>query len=261
MKIMVMKHTPQKATAMPHSLEVLRSIILERYASPGTEIECCFPEDLLGGGAVHSRQMQNKVLSGFDRHLLAPAIIKKALEAQERGFDAVVLTNTYDPGVEGARFVVRIPILGVARASCHLASILSDKIGIIVPFETHLPNTYRLLQSYGLEGRIATIVPANPPVSKDKSYEEVLQCFRVAGEKCVAAGAQIVIPLCGVFVPMTIPAQVLAGQIGVQVIDTLSVGIGLAEWMVRFGITHSEKAYPFLEMQSADIAGQSRDGT
>lgn len=253
MKIMVMKHTSKDHTAEEGTLQELQRFIQENYASPGTEIVCCFTEELLGGGPIHSKQMQAKALSGFDRSLLGPAVIKKALEAQENGFDAVVLTNTYDPGVESARFVLRIPILGVQRASCHLASILADRIGIIVPFDTHVPNTSRLLRSYGFSHSISSIVPANPPVEKKKNREEVLKCFENAGKKCVQDGAQIIIPLCGVFVPRTISAKALSERVGTQVVDTLAVGIGLAEFLVRFGLTHSERAYPFFKIESSDI--------
>lgn len=250
-----MKHTPEPVQGKKMNLERFKRFIMENYASPGTEIECTYTEDLIGAAAIRARQMNSKALSGFDRYLLTPAIIKKALEAQEQGFDAVLITNTYDPGVEAARFVVRIPVVGAGgRASCHLASMLSDRIGIIVPFESHIANTSRLMQSYGLSGFISSFVAADPPIEKDAPLEEVLRCFEIAGKKCVNEGAQIILPLCGLFVPQTISAQALAERVGIQVIDTLAVGMGLTELLIRMGLTHSDRAYPFLQMASSDIA-------
>ena len=254
MKIMVMTHLPKEATPLNQTLEEFQDFIKKDYASPGTEIVCCFPEELVGGGAIHSKQRESKALSGFTRSLLAPAIIKKALEAQENGFDAVVLFNTYDPGVQDARLVLRIPFVGVGRASCHLALTLADRIGIIVPFDTHIPNTQRILKSYGLSGFISTFVAANPPFGKEKNNEEVFQCFENAGLKCLQSGAQIIVPLCGAFIPLTLSARVLSDRVGIQFVDPLAVGIGLSEILVRFGLTHSEKAYPFLKILSSEIA-------
>ena len=201
------------------------------------------------------KQMKAGAVCGFSHHILAPAIIKKALEAQEDGFDAVVNVNTYDPGVEAARFVLRIPILGVGKASCHWARILADRIGIIVPFDTSIPIAYRLLKSYGVSDSISSIVAANPPIGADKGQEEVFQCFENAGKKCAQDGAQIIIPLCGIFIPMTLSAKALSEQVGIKVVDTLAVGIGLVELMVRFDMVHSEKAYPsMVKIMSSEIS-------
>lgn len=255
MKIMVINPAPKEFCSMKQTTAELASLLQQTYASPGTQIECGSPEELIGGGAIHLKQMKAGAVCGFSHHLLGPAIIKKALEAQENGFDAVVQLNNYDPGVEGARFVLKIPILGVGKASCHLAATLSDRVGIIVPFDSSIPNAYRMIRSWGLLDFISSIVPANPPTRKDSTTEEVVHCFELAGKKCLQEGAQIIVPLCGVFIPLTFPAIALSERLGIQVIDTLAIGIGLAELLVRCGLTHSEKAYPsFVKIMSSEIS-------
>ncbi len=255
MKIMVMFPTAKEYYLKKQNIAEQEKFIQENYASPGTQIICCFPEELIGGGAIHLKQMKAGALSGFSFSILEPAIIKKALEAQENDFDAVVSSHTYDTGIEAARFVLRIPILGVGKASCHLALVLADRIGIIVPFDTIIPNAYRLLRSYGVSDSISSIVAANPPTGNGENQEEVFQCFENAGEKCLQNGAQIIIPFCGLFIPLTFSARALSERVGIMVIDTLAVGIGLAELMVRFNLTHSEKAYPSLvKTMSSEIS-------
>jgi len=259
MKILVMKATPEKDMGIKQPLDELASLLQKRYASPGTQLVCEATDELVGGGAIHSKQMGAAGLCGFSHYLLTPGIVKKALEAQERGFDAVVVTNNNDPGVEAARFAVRIPMLGAGKATCHLAATLADRVGIIVPFDTSVPNVFRLLKLYGLSGYISSIVPANPPVGKEMIKEKVFDCFEKAGKKCLQEGAQIIVPLCGVFIPMTLSAKELSDRVGIQVMDCYAVAIGLAELMVRLGITHSEKAYPALvKIMSSDIGAPSR---
>ncbi|MFC1816395.1 aspartate/glutamate racemase family protein [Thermodesulfobacteriota bacterium] len=255
MKIMVIHVAPKQFCSMKQGMEELEKFIQKNYASPGTQIISSFPEEIAGAGAIHRKQMDARAVCGLSHHLLAPALVKKALEAQESGFDAVVQVNTYDPGIEASRFVLKIPVLGVGQASCHLASILADRIGIIVPFDTSIPNARRRLKAYGVSDFVASIVPANPRTDKNPTPEEVLQNFEDAGRKCLESGAQIIVPLCGVFIPLTISAKALSERIGAQVVDNLAVGIGLAEMLVRLGLTHSEIGYPSLvKIMSSDIS-------
>lgn len=255
MKIMIMFPTPKQFYLKKEALEDQEKFIQRTYASPGTQIVCAFPDELIGGGAIHLKQMKAGAVCGFSHSILGPGIIKKALEAQENGFDAVINVNTYDPGIEAARFVVQIPVLGVGKASCHLALVLADRIGVIVPFSSNIPYAYRLLKSYGVSDSVSSITAANPPMGEGKDQKAVLQSFEAAGEKCVQLGAQIIIPLCGIFIPLTLSANTLSERVGIRVLDTLAVGIGLAEFMVRFDITHSEAAYPSLvKIMSSEIS-------
>src|SRR5437899_2456267 len=84
------RHSPQLEA---HIQELLRS-----YASPGTTFELAYPDDL-GGGEVLSLLEERKALSGLHHILETPALVQKAIEAERLGFDAVMQSNTFDPGV------------------------------------------------------------------------------------------------------------------------------------------------------------------
>ena len=85
------RHSPQLEA---HIQELLRS-----YASPGTTFELAYPDDL-GGGEVLSLLEERKALSGLHHILETPALVQKAIEVERLGFDAVMQSNTFDPGVE-----------------------------------------------------------------------------------------------------------------------------------------------------------------
>ena len=113
MRIMFLNHS-----FVRHSPELESHIkkLLASYASPGTTFELAYPEDL-GGGGVLSLLEERKALSGLHHILETPALVKKAIEAERLGFDAVMQSNTFDPGVEASRLAVRIPVIGLLRAS------------------------------------------------------------------------------------------------------------------------------------------------
>ena len=52
--------------------------------------------------------------------MAAPALIRKIFWAQQNGYDAVIQSNTFDPGVEGGRLAVGIPIIVRSAPRCTL---------------------------------------------------------------------------------------------------------------------------------------------
>ena len=243
------RHSPELEA---HILELLRS-----YASPDTIFDLAYPEDL-GGGEVLSLLEQRKALSGLHHILETPALVKKAIEAEHLGFDAVIQSNTFDPGVEASRLAVRIPVIGLLRASLHFAASICDRFGLIVPLETHMPHTMRLAQSYGMAPFVCGIRTVGLYDTGDLSgYHDVaIQRTLAVGKELVQQGAQAIIPLGGKIYPYVVTPQELEPHLGVPVVNTKAVGVGYAELMVRSKISHSAKAYPCPAGLNAELVSQ-----
>ena len=250
MRIMFLNHSFKR-----HSSELEAHIreLLKSYASPGTTFELAYPEDL-GGGEVLSLLEERKALSGLHHILETPALVKKAIEAERQGFDAVMQSNTFDPGVEASRLAVRIPVVGLLRASLHFAASLCDRFGLIVPLETHIPHTMRLVQGYGMIGFVSGIKTVGLYDTGDLSgyHDVVIERTLAVGRELVQAGAQAIIPLGGKIYPYVVTPEELEPGLGVPVVNTKAVGVSFAEWMVRSKISHSEKAYPWSAGLSPD---------
>ena len=202
MKIMFLNHSFQRHSA---ELEVHIRKLLKSYASPGTEFELAYPEDL-GGGEVLSLLEERKALSGLHHILETPALVKKAIEAEQKGFDAVIQSNTFDPGVEASRLAVRIPVIGVLRASLHFAATICDRFGLIVPLETHMPHTQRLVQTYGMTPFVCGIRTVGLYDTGDLSgyHDVVIERTLAIGKELVEQGAQALIPLGGKIYPYVV---------------------------------------------------------
>ena len=231
------RHSPELEA---HILQLLKS-----YASPATTFELAYPEDL-GGGEVLSLLEEKKALSGLHHILETPALVKKAVEAERLGFDAVIQSNTFDPGVEASRLAVRIPVIGLLRASLHFAASISDRFGLIVPLETHMPHTMRMVQTYGMTGFVSGIRTVGLYDTGDLSgyHDTVIERTLAVGKELVQQGAQAIIPLGGKIYPYVVTPEELAPHLGVPVINTKAVGVSFAELMARNKISHSIKAYP-----------------
>lgn len=243
MRIMLLNHSPRR-----HAPAVEAHIVklVNSYASSGTAVELHYPDDL-GGGAVLRQLESRRVLSGLHHVLETPALVKKAIEAERAGFDAVVQSNTFDPGVEASRLAVRIPVVGVLRASCHFAACLCDRFAFIVPLDSHVPYVYRIMQSYRMDSFITDIKAVNVYESDmSKQHKVILQRAVGLAREMVERGAQAIIPLGGLLFPYEVDPKELEDKVGVPVINTKAVGIRFAEFMVNGRMSHSQKAYPWV---------------
>src|SRR6266403_3617639 len=244
MRIMILNHQSKREGSPQYEARV--AALLQSYTSPGTTIEVHYPEDL-GGSEVTSHLRKSQALAGLHHALETPALVKKTIEAERLGFDAVVQSNTFDPGVEASRLAVRIPVIGLLRASLHFTASICDRFGLIVPLETHMPHTMRLVQAYGMASFVCGMKTVGLYDAGDLSgyHDVVLERTVAIGRELVQEGAQAIIPLGGKIYPYVVTPEELEPQIGVPIVNTKAVGVSYAELMVRSKISHSQKAYPW----------------
>jgi len=170
----------------------------------------------------------------------------------------VIQSNTFDPGVEASRLAVRIPVIGLLRASLHFAASICDRFGLIVPLETHMPHTMRMVQTYGMTQFVSGIRTVGLYDTGDLSgyHDVVIERTLTVGKELVAQGAQAIIPLGGKIYPYVVTPEELEPHLGVPVINTKAVGVSYAELMARNHIKHSIKAYPCPSGLDADAVSK-----
>lgn len=232
--------------------------LLNGYASPGTTVEIAFPDDF-DGSRVEQALGRQKMLNGLDHMLETPAIIRKIKWAADNGFDAVVQSNTFDPGIDGGRLAVGIPVIGPLRSTVHAAATLADRIGILVPLESHVPYTRRLLRAIGME-RFVTDIRSLGIYGMDlkeripEITEKAVGLIRALVDE---TGAEAVIPLGGALIPYVVDPADLQARTGVPVLNTKAISIRTAETCVRLGMTQSALSYPRAEVTYQDFVSKA----
>jgi allantoin racemase len=230
---------------------------LYSYASPGTTIEMHYPEDLGGGDVLHHLR-KTKTLAGLHHILETPALVKKAMEAERDGFDAVVQTDAFDPGVEAARLAVRIPVVGSLRASCHFAATLCERFALTVPLESYVPYVWRLVETYRMTPFVTGIQVIGMYEAGDLTgyHDAILERTITMARALVAGGAQALIPLAARLIPAAVSPEEVEREVGIPVINTQAVAIRFAELMVSSKTMHSLKAYPWAPGLRADAVSK-----
>src|SRR5438105_13564137 len=227
---------------------------LNSYASPGTRVEIVFPDDYEGSQLYETIGAQSK-RNGLHHMMETPAIVRKIFWAAENGYVAVISSNTVDPGVDGGRLAVNIPVIGLCRASMHAALTLADRIGITVPLEPHVPYTWRILRTLGLDRFVSDIRPigiygADISRRRQEIFDKTVSIMRALVEE---TRAEIILPLGGAIIPYVVDPKDLAAAAGVQVLNTKAIGIRFAEMCVRFNMTQSELTYPRAKLTYDDF--------
>jgi Asp/Glu/hydantoin racemase len=252
MRIFFLNHSPL-TKGKTYDVESIENQ-LNSYASPGTKIELGFPDDYEGAQLYHSIASQSQ-LNGLHHMMDVPAIVRKIFWAEQNGYDAVISSNTFDPGVDGGRLAVDIPVIGLLRTSMHAALTLADRVGVTVPLPSHVPYTWRVLRAYGLDGFVTGIRPIGVYGRDVKSRrDEIFDITKGLIQSLIdETGAEIILPLGGALIPYVVDPAKLAEATNVQVLNTKAIGIRFAETCVFLKMTQSTMTYPHAKLKESDF--------
>jgi allantoin racemase len=207
-----------------------------KCASPGTEIGFCVIKATF---FKRTNSQANALAAG-------PLVGEMALRAEATGFDAVVPFGTLDVGVELARNLVRIPVVGAGQSVLHLGAQLSDRLGVLSYEEKSIPFMRKNMRLWGVERYIVGIRGVEIPLAESTKQRDVMRSrFIELGRELIDKhGAEIIVPMGVTMVPVQYSAAEFSAELGVPVLDALATSIQTAEIMVRMGVTHSPKTYP-----------------
>ncbi|MBX3604847.1 MAG: aspartate/glutamate racemase family protein [Piscinibacter sp.] len=191
----------------------------QRSASAGTEVEVLTAP--FGVAYIETR---------FEALIGAYAAAQLAAEHHER-FDAVVVAAFGDPGLTGLREALPCPVTGLTEAALASACLLGHRFSIVA-ISQRIRAWYReTVQSYGLEGRLASIRGLDEPLADigNVQGDQGERLVKLA-ERCVAEDGADVIVLAGA--PLAGLARSLRGRLPVPSVDGVSSAVRHAESLV-----------------------------
>jgi allantoin racemase len=213
-----------------------RQTVIRSAASPNTEITCC----TVRGSFFNRNNSQANALT------TAPLIAEAAQKAEANGFDAVAPFGTLDVGVELARSLVKIPVVGAGQSMLHLGAQLSGRMGLVSYGDRSIPFIRKNLRAWGVYDFVGSIRAINVSlVDATKEKVELRERFlRIARLLLDQDGCELIVPMGVTMVPVQYSADELSVELGVPVLDAVAISIQTAEMMVRMRISHSAKSYP-----------------
>lgn len=186
--------------------------------------------------------------SDLDEALAAPWVAARAIEAERDGADAIVIDCMGDPGMDAAREVVGIPVLGPCLTAMHAASMLAHRFSVVTVMDRLIPSFERRAAVYGLT-TMASCRSVDVPVldleqERDQSIRRLTQESILAIEK---DGAHAIVFGCTGMLGWAQDLEkhlVDAGYPGIPVLDPIPLTLRTAAAVAGSGLTHSKRTYP-----------------
>lgn len=185
--------------------------------------------------------------SEFDEAFAVPGTIARAIEAEIAGADAIVIDCMGDPGLKPIREVVRIPVLGPAETSMHLAAMLGHSFSIVTVLDAVKPMLVNLARLYGVHEKLASVLAVDVPVLE--LAERLTEVQQALAESALVAverdGADVIVLGCTGFLgcAAAISEHLVEAGYDVPVIDPIPATVCVAEAIAKAGLTHSKRAY------------------
>jgi len=176
--------------------------------------------------------------SHYDEAFAAAGVAEQVRRSQSAP-DAVVIACFGDPGLDAAREATDAPVLGIAEAGFHAASILATGFSVVTTMTRTCVIAERLVQRYGFERACRGIHGTDIPVLA----LEAMDAAMVARIEATARHAlhhdrsgAIVLGCAG----MATLARELQSRLGVPVIDGVAAAVKLAEALAALGLRTSK---------------------
>ena len=219
------------------SVEMTRTIgeAARAVAMPGTEIL-----------AVCPTQGVESIEGHFDEAIAAVGVLEQIKRGQAQGVDGHIIACFGDPGLLAARELAKGPVIGIAEAAMHVATLVATRFSVV----TTLPRTViiarHLLRQYGFEHHCAALHAIDLPVLALEDGTGLAQ--QKVRERCIQAknedNSGAIVLGCG---GMANLARELTAELGIPVIDGVTAAVKMVESLLSLGLgtsKHGDLAYP-----------------
>jgi len=175
----------------------------------------------------------------YDEAVSALGVLDEVRKGEREGFDGYIIACFGDPGLLAAREVARGPVIGIAEAAMHMASLIATGFSVVTTLTRTCIIAEHLAESYGMT-RFCRKVRGTDLAVLDLERPES-DAYRVIVEECRAALAEdrsgaIVLGCAG----MADLCERISRDIGAPVIDGVTAAVKLVESIVSLKLGTSK---------------------
>ena len=181
----------------------------------------------------------------------APHVIERVQQAQDDGYNGVFVSDFDNCGVEPAREVVRIPVIGGFAPQVLTALSLAQTFSIITMSDSLLALDRTHVRAFGQMENLQSIRSIDMVIAQagDDHDELVRKVYLSALEAIKYDGAQAIVLGCTAMIGVAAPVmkRLADDNMPAVVTDPNLVGIAYLQMLVRCGLTQSGLTYLFPE--------------
>lgn len=175
----------------------------------------------------------------YDEAFALPGLLKEIAATERAGAQAVVIACFDDTGLDAARAMARIPIIGICEAALVTAGFIAKRFTVVTTMERSRVPIEELVHRYGMAGR-ARVRAANIAVlsledsnsdARDRLRNEIVRAIGEDNAEAIVLGCAGMADL----------AHKLSREFGLPVIDGVGAAVKQAEALVALGLSTSKR--------------------
>jgi allantoin racemase len=212
----------------PNTARAMTEIIgqcARAVAAPSTTITAVSPD--MGPESIESH---------YDEALAVPGVLAEIAAGERDGVDGYVIACFGDPGLDAARELASGPVVGVAEAAMHLATLVGRGFSVVTTLPRTMGRARDLAHRYGFADACRGVHACDIPVLEleDPAARQVVTAL------CATAverdGSDSVVLGCA---GMTAFCAQVSREVGVPVVDGVTAATKLVESLIALGLRTS----------------------
>jgi allantoin racemase len=175
----------------------------------------------------------------YDEAFSIPGLLAEIRDGEAKGADAAIIACFDDTGLDAARAMANIPVLGLCESAVTLAALLAKRFTVVTTLERSRVPIEELLQRYGMDGRAKVRAADIPVLSLDDPASGAGDKLRAEIARALAEDkAEAIVLGCAGMADL---ARELEAEFGVPVVDGVAAAVKLAEGLVGLKLRTSKR--------------------
>ncbi|TPP06730.1 aspartate/glutamate racemase family protein [Rhizobium glycinendophyticum] len=191
----------------------------------------------------------------YDEVFAIPGLLVEIARAEREGADAIVIACFDDTGLDAARALASIPVIGICEAAVSATAFIAQRFSIVTTMERSRLPVEHLVHRYGMGGR-CRVRAADVPVlsledpnsnARDRLRSEISAALKDDKAEAIVLG-------CAGMADLTAALRL---EFGVPVVDGVAAAVKQAEALVALGLSTAKRgayATPIHKLYRGDLA-------
>ncbi len=195
-----------------------------RIANPATDIH-----------AVTSSMGPVSIEGYYDEAFAVPGLLLEIAKGESEGADAAIIACFDDTGLDAARALANIPVIGICEAAVSATAFIAQRFTIVTTLERSRLPLEHLVHRYGMSARCKVRAADIPVLSLEDPASNARERLCAEIERALKEDrAEAIVLGCAGMADLTAE---LRAEFGVPVVDGVAAAVKQAEGLVAMGLS------------------------
>jgi allantoin racemase len=213
----------------------------------------------IGPGTTHDAVTSTKgpasIESHYDEALAVPGLLAAVADGERAGVGGYVVACFGDPGLDAAREIAAGPVVGIAEAAMHAATLVGRGFSVVTTLGRTRGRAHELAARYTAAGACRGVHACDIPVLGLEGDPGVLgRVVELARDALERDGSDVIVLGCAGMADL---CEAATAALGVPVIDGVAAATVLVQGLLTLGLAtakRGEYAPPPAKPYSGDLA-------